>query len=113
MNISIQTIVNYSSIILAIICALCVLVSVITEFTKEIGFLKRIPTILQVLVLSVVVCMITFFAFISYMHIQFVWYYLAAVIFASFIIAIITAKGWDYLLEIVRRYWRKDINNNK
>lgn len=113
MNISIQTVVNYSSIILAVICALCVMVSVITEFTKEIGFLKRIPTILQVLVLSVIVCMIAFFAFISYMHIQFVWYYLAAVIFASFIIAIITAKGWDYLLEIVRRYWRKDINNDK
>ena len=106
---NIQMITNNFSVIMAIICAICVLVSVITEFTKEIGFLSRIPTMLQVLVLSVAVCLIAFFAWASYAGIQIVWYYVVAVIFISFIIALVTAKGWDYLIEIIRRFWRQDL----
>lgn len=106
---SIQMITNNLSVIMAVICAVCVLISVITEFTKEIGFLSRIPTMLQVLMLSVVVCLIAFFAWVSYMQIQVIWYYVVAVIFISFIVALITAKGWDYLIEIIRRFWRKDL----
>lgn len=115
MSVTLQAIIDNMSIILAVICALCVIISVITEFTKEIGFLNKIPTSLQVLVLSIVVCVLAFFMFISYMNIQFVWYYLVAVIFISFIVAIITAKGWDYLTEIIKRFWRKgtDFNTSK
>lgn len=102
----IQVLVEHSATILAVLCGICILVSVITEFTKEIGFLKRIPTDLQVLVLSMVVCIIGFFAFISWKGIPFMWYYLVAIIFSSFIVAIITAKGWDYFIEIIKRYWR-------
>lgn len=103
---NIQMIIDNMSIVLIAICAVCVLISVITEFTKEIGFLNKIPTPLQVLVLSLIICVVAFFAFISYMKIAFAWYYLVAVIFISFIIAIITAKGWDYLIEIVKRFYR-------
>lgn len=110
MNVTLQTIIDNMSIILTAICALCVIISVITEFTKEIGFLNKIPTSLQVLVLSIVVCVLTFFMFISYMNIQFVWYYLVAVIFISFIVAIITAKGWDFFINIINRFWRKGID---
>ena len=106
----IKTIVDNMSIILMVICAICVLISVITEFTKEIGFLNRIPTSLQVLALSLIICIITFFAVISYLNIKFVWYYLVAVIFISFIIAIITTKGWDYLIDIIKRFYKKDTN---
>ena len=107
MSVTLQAIIDNMSIILAVICALCVIISVITEFTKEIGFLNKIPTSLQVLVLSIVVCVLAFFMFISYMNIQFVWYYLVAVIFISFIVAIITAKGWDFFINIIKRFWRK------
>lgn len=108
MSVTLQAIIDNMSIILAVICALCVIISVITEFTKEIGFLNKIPTSLQVLVLSIVVCVLAFFMFISYMNIQFVWYYLVAVIFISFIVAIITAKGWDFFINIIKRFWRRD-----
>ena len=104
MSVTLQAIIDNMSIILAVICALCVIISVITEFTKEIGFLNKIPTSLQVLVLSIVVCVLAFFMFISYMNIQFVWYYLVAVIFISFIVAIITAKGWDFFINIISRF---------
>ena len=115
MNVTLQAIIDNMSIILAVICALCVIISVITEFTKEIGFLNKIPTSLQVLVLSIVVCVLAFFMFISYMNIQFVWYYLVAVIFISFIVATITAKGWDFFIYIIKRFWRKgtDFNTDK
>lgn len=108
MSVTLQAIIDNMSIILAVICALCVIISVITEFTKEIGFLNKIPTSLQVLVLSIVVCVLAFFMFISYMNIQFAWYYLVAVIFISFIVAIITAKGWDFFINIIKRFWRRD-----
>lgn len=98
-----------ASVILSIVCVICVLVSVITEFTKELGFLKKIPTSLQVLVLSIIVCVLSFIAYIQYTGMQFVWYYLVAVIFAAFVIALITTKGWDYFLEIVKRFYRKDL----
>lgn len=102
----VTTLIQNGSAILSIICGLCILISVITEFTKEIGFLKRIPTTLQVLVLSLVVCVTSFFMYTSYMKIPFVWYYLVAIIFISFIVAIITAKGWDYFFNIVNKFWK-------
>lgn len=104
-----EVLINNASVILAVICSICILISVITEFTKEIGFLNKIPTMLQVLVLSLIICIVAFFAVISYKHIAFVWYYLVAVIFGSFIIALITAKGWEYFIDIAKRYWKKDL----
>lgn len=106
---NVGVLVEYSSVLLAVLCGICILISVITEFTKDIGFLKKIPTTLQVLVLSLVVCVTVFFMYISYANIPFVWYYLVAVIFISFVIALITAKGWDYFIDIVKRYWKKKI----
>lgn len=100
-----ETIIEYGAIILAVVAGICVLVSVITEFTKEISFLKKIPTTLQVLVLSLVVCILGFFAYISYAEISFVWYHLVAVIFSGFIIALICSKGWDYFIDIVERFY--------
>lgn len=105
---TIQNLVSNASIMMTVVAVLCTLISVITEFTKEIGFLKKIPTDLQVLVLSLIVCIVAFFAYISYAGIPFVWYYLVAVIFASFIVAIICTNGWEYLIEIWKRYYKND-----
>lgn len=94
------------SLALVAVAVVCTLISVITEFTKEIGFLDKIPTALQVLVLSIVICVITFFAYIDYAGITFAWYYLVAVVFASFIVAIVCCKGWDYLEDIWKRFYK-------
>jgi hypothetical protein len=101
--------VEYSSVLLAVLCGICILISVITEFTKDLGFLKKIPTTLQVLFLSLMVCVTLFFMYISYKGIAFVWYYLVAIIFISFIVALITAKGWDYFIDIVKRFWKSKL----
>ena len=100
-----EFIISNASLILVAVAVICTLISVITEFTKEIGFLDKIPTALQVLVLSIAICVIAFFAYISYAGIAFVWYYLVAVIFAAFIVAIVCCKGWDYLIDIWKRFY--------
>lgn len=56
----IETILSYGSAIIIAIAAICTLVTVITELTKETGFLKKIPTVLQVVVLSELICIVTF-----------------------------------------------------
>lgn len=98
--------ISHMSQLLIIVAVICTLISVITEFTKEIGFLSKIPTTLQVLLLSIVICVIAFFAYISYAHITFIWYYLVAVVFAAFLVAIVCCKGWDYLIDIWKRFCR-------
>lgn len=103
-----ELILSNVSQLLIVVAVICTLISVITEFTKEIGFLKKIPTSLQVLILSIIICVVAFFAYISYAGIPFMWYYLIAVIFASFIVAIVCCKGWDYLLEIWKRFYKKE-----
>lgn len=104
---NIETIMTNLSVVLMAVAVLCTLITVITEFTKEIGILNGIPTDLQVLVLSIIICVIVFFAYLSYAKITFVWYYLVAVIFCSFIVAIICTKGWQYLTDIWKRFYIK------
>lgn len=103
---NIEFMLSNASLVLVVVAAICTLISIITEFTKEIGFLDKIPTALQVLVLSIVICVIVFLAYIEYAGIAFVWYYLVAVIFASFIVAIVCCKGWDYLIDIWKRFYK-------
>jgi hypothetical protein len=50
---NIEFIIENASKIILIVAAICTLISVITEFTKGIGFLDKIPTKFQVLILSV------------------------------------------------------------
>lgn len=63
-NMNIEFIIENASKIILIVAAICTLISVITEFTKGIGFLDKIPTKFQVLILSLVICVIGFFAYL-------------------------------------------------
>ena len=56
----IEFFVSNASKIVLIVAVICTLISVITEFTKEIGFLNKIPTTLQVLILSIAICVTAF-----------------------------------------------------
>lgn len=104
-----ETILNNIATLLFVVAVICTIVSVITEFTKEIGFLKKIPTKLQVLVLTLLVTFLAFFSYMSYAHITFYWYYAVAVTFAGFIIAVICCNGWDFLFNIWKKFYKKDL----
>lgn len=95
---------EYLSVVVIVVAVICTLISVITEFTKEVGFLRRIPTDLQVLALSIILCVVTYFAGSSYYSYPVVWYHVVAVVFASFVIALVCSKGWTYLFNIWLRY---------
>ena len=94
------------AILLLVEAVLSTLISVITEFTKEVGILKKIPTSFQVLITSLIICEICLFVALSYFDIQLLWYYPVAVFFGAFIIAFICTRGWDYLIEIFKRFYR-------
>ena len=60
----------------------------------------------QVLITSLIICEICLFVALSYFDIQLLWYYPVAVFFGAFIIAFICTRGWDYLIEIFKRFYR-------
>lgn len=91
------------AILLLVVAVIC---TVITEFTKEVGILKKIPTSFQVLITSLIICEICLFVALSYFDIRLLWYYPVAVFFGAFIIAFICTRGWDYLIEIFKRFYR-------
>lgn len=96
------------SLLLIAVAVICTVITVITQFTKEIGIFKKIPTSLQVLVTSIVVCEVFLFGILSYYNITFVWHYPVAILFASFIIAYICMFGWEKLIEMFKRFWKKE-----
>ncbi len=95
---------NNLVLLLTIIGALAFLVSVITEVTKGIGFLARIPTDLQVIILSALLCLVTYFAYASYFSIEIRWYYIAGCIIAAFIVAFVAMYGWEKLSTLYNRF---------
>lgn len=109
-----EMIINNASIILLVVACICTLVSVITQFIKELSWLSTVPTQLVVLLLSEAVTLLTFFAYASYISMAVRWYYILAVIFAGFIIAYITANGWDSLVKLFSRFYKnKDMLNEQ
>ncbi|MCB6345403.1 hypothetical protein [Enterocloster lavalensis] len=89
---------------LATLAALAFTVSVITEVTKNIGFLGRIPTALQVLILSIVICQLAYLIGLSYMQRQVAWYGPVIAFVMAFYVAFLAMYGWEKLAELWGRY---------
>lgn len=97
--------------IIAAIGIIAAIVSIVTEMTKNLGFLKKIPTILQVIVLSVVLWIALYFGVCSAGYLIFQWYMLVASIIAGFITAYVSSYGWEKLADAFKRYRKDDVNN--
>lgn len=102
-----ENIINYGTAIIAVIGALAFVVSVITQVTKEIGFLSRVPTQLQVIILSVALTPAAYIAYAQYSYMQLHWYMIAASIIAGFFVAFVAMFGWDKLQELYHRFFNK------
>ena len=94
------------AIFITIINFLAFVVSVITQVTKELYFLSRIPTSLQVIVLSVILTPASYIAYAQYTYMQIHWYMIAASVIAGFFVAFVSMFGWDKLSEIYNRIKR-------
>lgn len=97
------------SYILVAIAIICTVTSILTELTKELGFLKRIPTSLQVMTTAVLLTVICFLAYASYKNIVIVWYMIFAAVTTGIFIAYITMYGWDSLIKKFKEYYKKDL----
>jgi hypothetical protein len=95
---------NNAILLVTIIGVLAFLVSVITEVTKKIGFLAKIPTDFQVIVLSIVLCQVAYFAYTSKFSIEIQWYYVAGCFIAAFIVSFISMYGWEKFTTLYNRF---------
>lgn len=86
---------------------LALLVSVITQVTKELKFLRKIPTSLQVTVTSIAITEIAYFANASYNKIPIEWYCIAGALVGGFVVAFIAMFGWEKLSDLYGRFRKK------
>ena len=94
---------NVSQAILAV-AILAFVVSVITEVIKNIGVMKKVPTNLVVIVLSMVLTIVAFFAYAQYTSLVIVWYLVLAAIIAGFFVSFVAMYGWDKISELWSRF---------
>jgi hypothetical protein len=90
--------------ILAVIGLLALIVSVITEVTKGVALLSKIPVNLQVIVLSLTLTIITYIAYTSYSGDAIIWYYIVATIIVGFIVSYVVLFGWDKFADLYKRF---------
>lgn len=84
--------------------ALAFAVSVITEVIKGIGVFKKIPTDIVVIILSMVLTVVAFFAYAQYAALVVTWYLIVAALIGGFFVAFITMYGWSKLKELWTRF---------
>lgn len=83
---------------------LAFVVSVITEVIKGIGVFKKIPTDIVVIILSMVLTVVAFFAYAQYASLVVAWYLVVAAIIGGFFVAFIAMHGWSKLKELWTRF---------
>lgn len=89
--------------------ALAFVVSVITEVIKGIGVMKSVPTDIVVIILSMVLTVVAFFAYAQYTALVVAWYWVVAALICGFFVAFIAMYGWSKLNEL----WTRFNPNNK
>lgn len=107
-----ENLINNLSTILIAVAIICTVNSIITQFIKEWGILKKVPTSLVVVILSIVATVVVFVAFMNYKNYAIVWYMMIAAIVAGLIIAYITCNGWDSLIKLFKRFYKKDLKGD-
>ncbi len=73
---------------------LAFLVAVIVQVIKELPWLKRIPTSVVALTVSLLLCPLA---------VVIVWYYVFASFIAAFIVYLVATGGWERVVEMRQR----------
>lgn len=84
--------------------ALAFVVSVITEVIKGICIFKKVPTDIVVIILSMVLTVVAFFAYAQYAALVVTWYLIVAALIGGFFVAFIAMYGWSKLKELWTRF---------
>lgn len=102
---------EYLPLASAIITVLAFIVSLITETIKNIGFLKKIPTNIVVLVLSIVLSILAYAAAASYFKFKVYWYGIVGSLLGGFVVNYIATYGWEKFNTLYLRYQKRKEEN--
>jgi glucan phosphoethanolaminetransferase (alkaline phosphatase superfamily) len=99
-----EQIVEYGSQLLILVAVLAFTVSVITQVTKEMPLLAKIPTNLQVIITSMVLSVLVVIVYCQWEVIAILWYYIAGALVLGFFVAFVAMFGWSELTDLWNRY---------
>ena len=88
----------------AMIGVIALICSILTELTKNIGFLAKIPTVLQVIVTAVLLSVVEYCARCTTTESPILWYIVIAKVIVGIIAAFVATYGWDKLHELIQRF---------
>lgn len=104
-----ELLVQYVTYGLMAVGALAFVVAVIVQVIKELPGLRRIPTSVVALVVSVVLCLLAVVIVCQCCKIIIVWYYPVGAVIAAFIVYLVATGGWERVMEI----WQRTKYKNK
>lgn len=92
--------------LMTIVGALAILVSIVVQFTKEL-VPDRVPTKFFVLVVSVLITIPSTLAYLNMKGMQIKFYLIVGSIALSFVVAFVSAYGWDEFKNLKDRFLKK------
>ena len=105
---NVNEIMQYLSYLLIAIGVMAFIVSVITQVIKSWPGLEKLPTLAVVIVLSLILCPVSFVALMAWLQQPIVWYMVFACMIAAFVVALVSMDGWERVKEIWERTGYKD-----
>lgn len=105
---NVNELMQYVSYLLIAIGIMAFLVSVITQVIKSWPGLSTLPTSAVVIVLSLLLCPVSFLALMAWQKQPIEWYMIFACMIAAFVVALVAMDGWERLQEIWERTGYKE-----
>lgn len=107
-NIPIDALTHLFAQLVVVIGMLAFAVSAVTEVIKSVGFMQKVPTNAVVIVLSMILTVVAFFAYAQYAALAIVWYMVVAAVLCGFFVAFIAMFGWDKLTDMWNSFKSKN-----
>lgn len=90
------------SVILSIVGVLVVLTNIITQVLKKLTW-EKMPTNILVVIISMALTLVAFFAYCQIKAIAIVWYMIVAAVILGFLVAYAAMFGFDKLKEVLNQ----------
>lgn len=100
---SIEFVMQYVTYGLMAVGILAFIVSVIVQGIKELPGVRKIPTSIVALAISLILCPLVVIIACQYFKIVIVWYYVFASFIAAFVVYLVATGGWEKTAEIWNR----------